>query len=107
MLPWLNVATVEFSDLRAEITQHIHSTVWIYQDEQCKSCNGQGFTFTKEQERVPCTNSKCKDGQIPTSPYETIRVRPAGLTMGEIYTRLHRWATYKNKPRLQSCRINV
>jgi hypothetical protein len=84
MLPWLNVATVEFSDLRAEITQHIHSTVWIYQDEQCKSCNGQGFTFTKEQERVPCTNSKCKDGQIPTSPYETIRVRPAKTTMGEV-----------------------
>jgi hypothetical protein len=84
MLPWLNVATVEFSDLRAEITQHIHSTVWIYQDEQCKSCNGQGFTFNKEQERVPCTNSKCKDGQIPTSPYETIRVRPAKTTMGEV-----------------------
>ena len=84
MLPWLNVATVEFSDLRAEITQHIHSTVWIYQDEQCQSCNGQGFTFNKEQEKVPCTNSKCKGGQIPTSPYETIRVRPAKTTMGEV-----------------------
>lgn len=83
MLPWLNVATVEFSDLRAEITQHIFSTVWIYQDEQCPACNGQGFLI-KENEKVPCTNSKCKGGQIPKSPYETLRVRPAKTSMGEV-----------------------
>ncbi len=83
MLPWLNVATVEFSDLRAEITQHIFSTVWIYQDEQCPACNGVGYLI-KENEKVPCTNSKCKGGQIPKSPYETLRVRPAKTSMGEV-----------------------
>ncbi len=83
MLPWLNVATIEFSDLRAEITQHIHSTVWIYQDQQCPTCNGNGWLM-RENERVPCTNSKCSGGQIPTSPYETLRVRPAKTTMGEV-----------------------
>ena len=82
MLPWLNVATIEFSDLRAEITQHIHSTVWIYQDQQCPTCNGNGWLM-RENERVPCTNSKCSGGQIPTSPYETLRVRPAKTVMGE------------------------
>ena len=83
MLPWLNVATCEFSDLRAEITQHIFSTVWIYQDEECQSCNGAGYLI-KENEKVPCTNSKCKGGQIPKSPYETLRVRPAKTSMGEV-----------------------
>lgn len=83
MLPWLNVATIEFSDLRAEITQHIHSTIWIYQDEQCPSCNGVGY-LVRDNEKVPCTNGRCKGGQIPTSPYETIRVRPAKTTMGEV-----------------------
>lgn len=83
MLPWLNVATIEFSDLRAEIMQHIHSTVWIYQDEQCPDCNGTGYGVNKSNERVPCTNGKCKGGQIPVSPYETLRVRPAKTNMGE------------------------
>ena len=83
MLPWLNVATIEFSDLRAEITQHIHSTVWIYQDQQCATCNGNGWLM-RENERVPCTNSECKGGQIPLSPYETLRVRPAKTSMGEV-----------------------
>jgi hypothetical protein len=83
MLPWLNVATIEFSDLRAEITQHIHSTVWIYQDQQCPTCNGNGW-LNRDNEKVPCTNGECKGGQIPLSPYETLRVRPAKTTMGEV-----------------------
>ena len=59
MLPWLNVATIEFSDLRAEITQHIHSTVWVYQDEECPTCSGVGFLM-RGNEKVPCTNGRCK-----------------------------------------------
>lgn len=82
MLPWLNVATIEFSDLRAEITQHIHSTVWIWQDEQCAKCNGSGFIM-RENERIPCTNQKCKGGQIPSSPYDILRVRPTKSNLGE------------------------
>jgi hypothetical protein len=83
MLPWLNTATTEFSDLRAEVIQHIHSTVWIYQDEPCGTCSGTGYLI-KQNEKVPCTNSKCKNGQIPTSPYDVIRIRPAKTTMGEV-----------------------
>lgn len=83
MLPWLNVATIEFSDLRAEITQHIHSTVWVYQDEECPTCSGVGFLM-RGNEKVPCTNGRCKGGQIPVSPYEILRVRPAKTSMGEV-----------------------
>lgn len=82
MLPWLNVATVEFSDLRAEITMHIHSKEWAYQDEQCPQCKGVGFIL-RENEKVPCTNTGCKGGYVGHSPYEIIRVRPAVTNMGE------------------------
>ena len=82
MLPWLNVATVEFSDLQAEIVMHIHSQQWIYQSEECSSCNGSGFLL-KDQQKVPCTNTKCKDGYVSFSPYEPLRVRPAKTNMGE------------------------
>lgn len=82
MLPWLNVATVEFSDLRAEITMHIHSKEWAYQDEQCATCSGVGYIL-RENEKVPCTNSRCKGGYVGHSPYEIIKVRPAITNMGE------------------------
>jgi len=82
MLPWLNVATIEFSDLRAEITMHQNSTMWIYQDEQCPDCIGQGY-LVKEGNKVPCTNVKCKNGQIPSSPFDVVRIRPAKTNMGE------------------------
>ena len=74
MLPWLNVATVEFSDLRAEITMHIHSQQWIYENEACGTCKGLGYTSVKG-EKVKCTNSKCNSGYIARSPFEVIKVR--------------------------------
>ena len=83
MLPWLNVATIEFSDLQAEITMHMHSKEWAYQDEQCPDCRGMGYGLNKQNEKVPCTNSKCKGGYVGHSPYDVIRVRPAVTSQGE------------------------
>ena len=82
MLPWLNVATIEFSDLQAEITMHMHSKEWAYQDEQCPTCHGIG-SLQRENEKVPCTNVKCKGGYVGHSPYDVIRVRPAVVSQGE------------------------
>jgi hypothetical protein len=76
MLPWLNVATVEFSDLRAEITMHIHSQQWIYENESCGTCKGTGYlSGTNKGEKVKCTNAKCNSGYIARSPFEVIKVR--------------------------------
>lgn len=82
MLPWLNTATVEFSDLQAEIVMHIHSQQWIYQSEECGSCQGTG-SIIKDQQKVPCTNKNCKGGYVSFSPYEPLRIRPAKLNIGE------------------------
>lgn len=82
MLPWLNVATVEFSDLRAEITMHIHSQQWIYENEPCGTCNGSGSVIRKG-ETVKCTNAKCNGGYVARSPFEVIKVRGAKTNFGE------------------------
>lgn len=82
MLPWLNVATMEFSDLRAEITLHQYSTLWMYEDEQCPECVGMGFLI-KESQKVPCTNNKCVNGVVPRSPFDVIKVRPPKANLGE------------------------
>jgi len=84
MLPWLNVATVEFSDLQAEITMHMHSKEWAYQDEQCGTCRGMGYELNKQNEKVPCSNTSCKGGYVGHSPFDIIRVRPAVGSMGEV-----------------------
>lgn len=82
MLPWLNTATVEFSDLQAEIVMHIHSQQWIYQSEECGDCGGRGY-LQKDNQKVPCTNKRCKDGYVSFSPYEPLRIRPAKTNLGE------------------------
>jgi hypothetical protein len=83
MLPWLNVATKEFSDLQAELTMHVHSLMWVYQTEQCTTCKGFGTVPNKKGERVPCTNRECRNGYVGLSPYEVLRVRPAQANLGE------------------------
>jgi len=82
ILPWLNVATVEFSDLRAEITLHQNSTMWIYEDQQCPTCVGTGY-ITRDNQKVRCTNAQCINGHIPSSPFDVIRIRPTRENMGE------------------------
>ncbi|RNC66468.1 hypothetical protein [Proteiniphilum sp. X52] len=42
MLPHLKEASREYSDLQAEIVQHIHSEKYYYTTTDCKHCNGSG-----------------------------------------------------------------
>lgn len=51
MIPSLNEAAREYSDLQAEILQHIHSEKYIYTNTDCTSCSGTG--------KVKGTNDEC------------------------------------------------
>lgn len=46
MIPSLNEAAREYSDLQAEIILHIHSEKYIYANNECTSCNGTGTIKT-------------------------------------------------------------
>lgn len=48
MVPFLNEAAREYSDLQAEIVQHIHSEKYVYTNTECPSCNGSGTTIEKD-----------------------------------------------------------
>ena len=42
MVPYLNEAVREYSDMQLEVVQHIHSTLWTLQAAECKTCKGTG-----------------------------------------------------------------
>lgn len=51
MVPSLDEASREYSDLQAEIVQHIHSEKYIYTNLECPHCKGLGLG--KEKEKCP------------------------------------------------------
>lgn len=48
MLPELQEATREYSDLQAEVVQHVHSQKWEYDAQGCSTCKGVGMLSSKE-----------------------------------------------------------
>lgn len=80
MIPFLDEAVREYSDMQAEVVQHIHSTLWADQPNDCKKCKGTGEIIKKEKNvnvRTPCSECNGK-GHYPFNPYENyIRTKAA------------------------------
>lgn len=77
LAPMLDEAYREYSDLQAEVVQHIHSTMWSYATQSCTDCKGSGSVI-KAKGSVVC--SKCKGtGKVADSPYQRIIVSAAAL----------------------------
>ena len=73
MLPSLDKAAGELSDMDAEVVQHIYSTMWYFAGSNCSFCNGVG-KVTKDGNAVVCT--KCEgQGVMSKSPYQDIVLR--------------------------------
>lgn len=86
IVPRLDEAAREYSDLQAEVVQHIHSEKWEYASQNCTHCaneNGvsQGFVNGKKGKTVcpKCHGSKT----VGASPYTTKVIRTAKTNMGE------------------------
>lgn len=69
MVPKLNEAVREYSDLQAEIVQHIHSTMWAMQPQQCGRCKGVGEIPKENSAPVRCPSCEGK-GLMPLNPFE-------------------------------------
>jgi hypothetical protein len=88
MLPRLNDAAREYSDLQAEVVQHIHSEKWVWANEKCPTCrdsNGFNTGFvnhprTKAKVVCPSCNGNLK---VASSPYLNMVVRPTNENLGE------------------------
>lgn len=73
MLPRLDEAAREYSDMQAEVLLHIHSTLAVIQGEKCNKCKGTGL-IPKEGGAVACGDCGGR-GAAAIDPYETIVVR--------------------------------
>jgi hypothetical protein len=71
IVPMLNEAVREFSDLQSEIVQHIHSTMWAIQPQQCGRCKGVGEIPRENTAPIACPGCGGK-GLLPLNPFEHI-----------------------------------
>ena len=80
MVPRLKEAARIYSDLQAEIVQHVHSDKWLYSQTECRHCNGRGYPEGhKERECSTCHGV----GYVSTSPYTNIVLRPPNNVEGQ------------------------
>lgn len=72
IIPHLKEAVREYSDLQAEVVQHIHSEKWQYQTQKCTPCQGTGQMLIDGK---PVTCATCKGSTYADiSPYSSIKV---------------------------------
>jgi hypothetical protein len=71
MIPFLDEAAREYSDLQAEIVQHVHSEKMIFVTNECPHCKGQGISREKDENGnfKPCPHCGGKGRISGASPY--------------------------------------
>ncbi len=77
MIPYLNEMAREYSDLQAEIVQHIHSTPWYYAAVDCTDCRGSGQVAVENSTPARCQScSGTGKKKIQFNSYEAIVLPP-------------------------------
>jgi hypothetical protein len=76
----LDEAAREYSDLQAEVVQHIHSEKWQYATDDCPACKGTGLT--RDTDGKPCTCPTCQ------GTTRTVNTSPFGVTTIAMQNRL-------------------
>lgn len=82
MVPSLDEAVREYSDLQAEILQHIHSEKYAFANAECPECNGTGRVFKKDENGNDIGHEVCKrcngsGSVLNVSPYGMFTITPA------------------------------
>lgn len=83
MLPSLDEAAREYSDLQAGKVQHMYPLFWYISQKECKACKGTGQIATTQgsQNCQHCydENLKQSTGKIRFSPYAHLSIDPASI----------------------------
>lgn len=85
MLPNLNEAVAEYTDLQAGKRLNIYPERWEFTQHECSKCKGTGLLVNPnwkngdalEMRQIKCGN--CHNGYIPSGPYSKLLIRPADL----------------------------
>jgi hypothetical protein len=83
MVPRLKEAARIYSDLQAEIVQHVHSDKWLFSQTECRHCSGKGYLEDRKHECKSCNGV----GYVSTSPYSNMVLRPQNnMEQGQVPT---------------------
>jgi len=85
MIPSLDEASREYSDLQAEILQHIHSEKYIYTNSECTHCKGTG-KILKEGKQIECPICKGNGKMLSVSNYNTYLINAGSIGENNIPT---------------------
>lgn len=77
MVPDLDEAAREYSDLQAEIVQHIHSERYAYTSTECPDCIGTGHITGKDGKKVQCPRCGGTGHILNKSPYGDLLIDAA------------------------------
>lgn len=85
ILPELDEAVREYSDLQAAKVLHIYPERWEYTQSECSACKGTGRRQnpgwyqgcdSSIPQQVTCSNTGCNNGYIASGPYSKLLIRP-------------------------------
>lgn len=77
MVPFLDEAACEYSDLKGSKIQHLFPLMWFFSNKSCNSCAGTGRKAT-DTGSVDC-NTCGGTGKVKFSPFVHMEIDPAGL----------------------------
>lgn len=86
ILPELDEAVREYSDLQAGKVLNMYPERWEFSSAECPKCNHSGFMPNVnwkegEPDKLICDHPGCNGGYIGPSPYSKILVRPTDSSM--------------------------
>jgi len=73
MLPYLDEASREYSDVQASVVQHLYPQMWYMKGMNCQTCSGKGQVRKDGKGLTPC-DACGGSGKLPHSPYKDIAV---------------------------------
>lgn len=91
IIPDLDEALREYSDLQAAKVLHIFPERWEFTQNECTDCKGTGRRNNPNwhvgcpdtiPSQVPCNASGCHNGYIASGPYSKLLLRPANAMEG-------------------------
>jgi hypothetical protein len=78
MMPRMDEALREYSDMQIEVVMHIFSEKWEYQNIPCNKCSGHGYLTNASAPNGQIVCDTCQGSGYPaSSPFQIKTVRPA------------------------------